>query len=78
MFFLQDKSETQEVLKKFLRMTQNEFDDNVKEILRDDVDDEILLQAAKKQGMQTINEQLKEMLKKGDTSLDEVIRLGLR
>ncbi len=41
-----------------------EFDDNVKEILRDDVDDEILLQAAKKQGMQTINEQLKEMLKK--------------
>jgi hypothetical protein len=25
-FFLQDKSETQEVLKKFLRMAQNEFD----------------------------------------------------
>jgi transposase InsO family protein len=35
MFFLQDKSETQEVLKKFLRMTQNEFDDKVKKIRSD-------------------------------------------
>jgi transposase InsO family protein len=31
-FFLQDKSETQEVLKKFLRMTQNEIDAKVKKI----------------------------------------------
>jgi hypothetical protein len=31
-FFLQDKSETQEVLKKFLRRTQNKFDANVKKI----------------------------------------------
>jgi transposase InsO family protein len=31
-FFLQDKSETQEVLKKFLRMSQNEFDAKVKKI----------------------------------------------
>jgi hypothetical protein len=29
-FFLLDKSETQEVLRKFLRMTQNEFDAKVK------------------------------------------------
>jgi hypothetical protein len=29
-FFLQDKSETQEVLKKFLKRAQNEFDTNVK------------------------------------------------
>jgi hypothetical protein len=29
-FFLQDKSETQEVLKKFLKRAQNEFDINVK------------------------------------------------
>jgi transposase InsO family protein len=33
--FLQDKSETQEVLKKFLRMTQNEFDVKVKKIRSD-------------------------------------------
>jgi transposase InsO family protein len=31
-FFLQDKGETQEVLKKFLRRAQNEFDANVKKI----------------------------------------------
>jgi hypothetical protein len=31
-FFLQDKSETQEVLKKFLRRAKNEFDAKVKKI----------------------------------------------
>jgi transposase InsO family protein len=31
-FFLQDKSETQEVLKKFLRRAQNKFDAKVKKI----------------------------------------------
>jgi hypothetical protein len=34
-FFLQDKSGMQEVLKKFLRMTQNEFDAKVKKIRSD-------------------------------------------
>jgi hypothetical protein len=34
-FFLQDKSETQEVLKKFLRRVQNEFDAKVKKIRSD-------------------------------------------
>jgi hypothetical protein len=34
-FFLQDKSETQEVLKKFLRREQNEFDVKVKKIRSD-------------------------------------------
>jgi transposase InsO family protein len=34
-FFLQDKSETQEVLKKFLRRTQNKFDAKVKKIRSD-------------------------------------------
>jgi transposase InsO family protein len=33
--FLQDKSQTQEVLKKFLRMTQNKFDAKVKKIRSD-------------------------------------------
>jgi hypothetical protein len=34
-FFLQDKSETQEVLKNFFRMAQNEFDVKVKKIRSD-------------------------------------------
>jgi transposase InsO family protein len=34
-FFLQDKGETQEVLKKFLKRTQNEFDAKVKKIRSD-------------------------------------------
>jgi hypothetical protein len=33
--FLQDKSETQEVLNKFLRRTQNKFDTKVKKIRSD-------------------------------------------
>jgi hypothetical protein len=39
-FFLQDKSETHEVLKKFLRRAQNEFDVKVKKI-RSDNDTEL-------------------------------------
>jgi hypothetical protein len=34
-FFLHDKSATQEVLKKFLKRTQNEFDAKVKKIRSD-------------------------------------------
>jgi hypothetical protein len=34
-FFLYDKGETQEVLKKFLKRAQNEFDANVKKISSD-------------------------------------------
>jgi transposase InsO family protein len=34
-FFLQDESETQEVLKKFLKKAQNEFDAKVKKIRSD-------------------------------------------
>jgi hypothetical protein len=34
-FYLQDKSETQEALKKFLRMAQNKFDAKVKKIRSD-------------------------------------------
>jgi hypothetical protein len=34
-FFLHDKSETQEVLKKFLKRAQNEFDAKVKKIRSD-------------------------------------------
>jgi len=55
-----------------------EFDKDVKESLRDEIDDEILLKIATKKGMIPINEQLKEMLIYGKTSLDEVIRVGLK
>jgi IS30 family transposase len=34
-FFLQDKNETQEVLKKFLKRVQNEYDAKVKKIRSD-------------------------------------------
>jgi transposase InsO family protein len=34
-FFLQDKSETQDVLKKFLRRAQNKFDAKVKKVRSD-------------------------------------------
>jgi IS30 family transposase len=34
-FFLQDKSKTQDVIKKFLRMAQNKFDVKVKKIRSD-------------------------------------------
>jgi hypothetical protein len=34
-FFLQDKSETQEVLKKFMKRAQNEFNAKVKKIRSD-------------------------------------------
>jgi hypothetical protein len=37
MFFLQDKSETQEMLKKFLKGAQNESNDKVKKIRSDNV-----------------------------------------
>jgi IS30 family transposase len=35
MFFLQDKSKTQDVLKKFLKKTHNKFDAKVKKIRSD-------------------------------------------
>jgi hypothetical protein len=36
-FFLQDKNETQEVLKKFLRRTQNKFNVKVRKIRSDNI-----------------------------------------
>ena len=41
MFFLQDKSETQEVLNKFLRKTQNEFDAIISCLTFHEVKDEL-------------------------------------
>ncbi|MCK5111614.1 MAG: type II/IV secretion system protein [Arcobacteraceae bacterium] len=51
--------------------------DDVKDALKDDVDDTILFQIAIKNGMVSIKEQLKFMCENGDTSLEEAIRIGL-
>ena len=46
-------------------------------LLKDDVDDTMLEELAIKNGMVTLKEQLKSMLKDGKTSLDEAIRIGI-
>jgi general secretion pathway protein E len=53
------------------------IENNVIVALKDDVDDTMLEELAIKNGMVTLKEQLKMMLKDGDTSLDEAIRIGL-
>ncbi len=52
--------------------------DDVREYLKENVDDVELLKLAKENGMITIEEQLLELLKKGDTSVSEVIRIGIK
>ena len=51
--------------------------DTVKEILKSTTDEHTLDVAMKAQGFKTIALQLEEMLKNGETSLDEAIRIGL-
>jgi len=50
---------------------------DVKDALKDDTDDTILFELAKRNGMVSIKEQLKLMCENGDTSLEEAIRIGL-
>ncbi|MEA3498180.1 MAG: GspE/PulE family protein [Campylobacterota bacterium] len=52
--------------------------DDVKVALKDDVDDTILFDLAKNNGMVSIQEQLKQMIINGDTSLNEAIRIGIK
>ena len=52
--------------------------DEVKEKLQSVVDDEQLMTIAIKNGMVTLASQLENMLKDGTTSLDEVIRIGIK
>lgn len=54
------------------------LNEEVKEYLRGDVDDITLLKMAKSQGMITLDEQLKQMIIEGKTSLDEAIRIGIK
>lgn len=53
------------------------IDDNIKLALKDEIDDSTLEELAIKSGMKSIKEQLKDMLKNGQTSLVEAIRIGL-
>lgn len=54
------------------------IDDEIKEYLKSDVDDTTLMNMALKNGMISLDKQLKMMLEHGDTSVDEAIRIGLK
>ena len=52
--------------------------DDIKKALQNTVDDEQLMKLAIQGGMIPLGEQLKNMLQKGETSLEEVIRIGVK
>ena len=54
------------------------INDEVKEYLKSDVDDTTLLELAEKNGMITLNTQIKELVLNGTTSLDEALRIGIK
>lgn len=54
------------------------INDEIKEYLKSDVDDNTLMKLATKNGMISLNKQLKTMLENGETSVDEVIRIGIK
>ena len=51
--------------------------DDVRDALKNDIDDTIIFELAIKNGMISIKEQLKIMCENGDTSLEEAVRIGL-
>lgn len=54
------------------------INDEIKEYLKGDVDDNTLMKLAIKNGMISLDKQLKVMLENGDTSVSEVIRIGIK
>jgi len=54
-----------------------EVDDEVRKLLKNEVDDKDLLNLALSQGMKPMGEVLKQMVINGITSLDEALRIGL-
>jgi general secretion pathway protein E len=54
------------------------IDDEIKEYLKSDVDDHTLMKIATKNGMISLDKQLRQMLENGDTSVSEVIRIGIK
>jgi len=53
------------------------INDEIKFALKDNIDDSTLEELAINSGMKSIKEQLKQMIKNGQTSLEEAIRIGL-
>jgi len=54
------------------------IDEEIKEYLKTDVDDNTLMKLALKNGMISLDKQLKQMLENGDTSVSEAVRIGLK
>lgn len=54
------------------------IDDEIKEYLKADIDDNTLMKLAVKNGMISLDKQLKMMLENGDTSVAEVVRMGIK
>lgn len=54
------------------------INDEIKEYLKGEVDDNTLMKLALKNGMISLGKQLKLMLENGETSVDEVIRIGIK
>lgn len=54
------------------------INDEIKEYLKGNVDDNTLMKLAIKNGMISLDKQLKMMLEAGDTSASEVIRIGIK
>ena len=53
------------------------IDDEIKEYLKTNVDDNTLMKLAIKNGMVSMDSELKKMLENGETSISEVIRIGI-
>jgi len=53
------------------------MDDKVRDLLKSTTDEHTIKNELKNRGFVTISEQLRELLLKGETSLDEAIRIGL-
>jgi general secretion pathway protein E len=54
------------------------IDDDTKKALHHEVDDLQLMQLAENNGMVSLSTQIKNMIKRGETSLEEAIRIGLK
>ena len=52
--------------------------DEIKEYLKGDVDDHTLMKMAIANGMISLDKQLKLMLENGETSVSEVVRMGIK
>lgn len=54
------------------------MDDEIKTLIKDTTNDHIIREAARKCGLNTLSHQLKSILLDGETSLEEVIRVGIK